>query len=193
LTERSTVTSMEAAAMAVNHPDLDVREGDVKSHTVSARGIIVIINPDSNSRKKFREFLAYYAGHVIAVPCESNDNTDSGDEATGMYNRRTGERRLDVEATVSAWQVMGKEHVLEHLTGVDVDGRRVGSGKAFVSSWHNPINIRVGGAAAGAGPEKARKSMGSMFGKPTTIAATQATIATARATKARTELASGNE
>ncbi|HYH66339.1 MAG TPA: hypothetical protein VD866_16725 [Urbifossiella sp.] len=173
-------------------------DADGTEHTTrtGGHGVIVVVKPDSLSRRKFRQFCQYRG--LDAWPAERGGNSD------GRFNRRTGADEHEFaellaraaadygavvyhdgaphgsDADVSAWNVVGSEAALSELVGMD-DGDRRGEAKPFVASWAFAMNVGLPRVAQGSGPEKARPSMGSAFGRPEQVKATAAQLSRDRA------------
>ena len=165
--------------MRRSETDIDAETGEQYTRTLTGAGIIVRPHSNSESRRAFLRFCKANGPDAVGV--------EFGQEAAGTYDKHTGERRKaervcprtgDVIRTAVAYAVIGNGPDLAALIA-----------HPSVDTWGAAMAIRVPCIASGNGDEKVRASARSQFGRKETIAATQAVIATARATKARTELA----
>jgi hypothetical protein len=167
LRERRSGASM---VCRLTHTETETDDDGTEHVTRNAgHGVIVVVKPGADSRRKFRKFCEYKG--LDAWPAERQGNSD------GRYNPRDGVDELAFrelleraaedygapatvngkphgeDANVSAWNVVGSEDALSELVGMDRDDRR-GEPKPFVASWSFAMNVGLPRTAQGSGPDK---------------------------------------
>jgi hypothetical protein len=151
--------------------------GDERTIRSAAGGVVVRVKADADSRRNFRKFCARHGLLVWAA-----------ERCHGDYRHRAPRVAPDYreDFNVSAWNVAGPGEALALLVGPHESGDvALSNPKPFVDSWHYAMNTALPRAASGSGPEKARPSMGSAFGKPAQVAATAVQLAADHADRMR--------
>jgi hypothetical protein len=177
----------------MRHVDIDVNaRGEEVVTRRCGGGVVVVVKPDSTSRRKFRAWCEHR--RVTFWPAETAGNAD------GRFNPCTGEDEQEfraavaaaaafygsnpagvelqnADASVTAWNVVAPGELLGELLGLGEDGERVGAGKPFVKNWHYAVNAALPHTPQGQGEPKVRAGSGTAFGRPATVAATAAQLA----------------